>query len=189
VRALANVWAKSRADPGDPRGELLTEHLLAAREAARLLRRRVGRIPAVPDRFWEWVILACLLHDAGKIPDGFQQMVGNPRPARPWGERHEVYALGFASHALSHLPGDERDWIMLGVATHHQPLQGDRSLRVRLRTTYRTPGDLIAALGRVDPVAAGELHQWLRAETGTAGTTAPGPDEIARAALAAENSH
>ena len=182
MRALANVWAKSRVNPAAPRGELLTEHLLAAREAARLLRRRVGRIPAVPDRFWEWVILACLLHDAGKIPDGFQQMVGNPRPARPWGERHEVYSLGFAAHAVSHLPGDERDWIMLGVATHHQPLQGDRSLRVRLRTTYRTPGDLIAALGHVDPVAAGELHQWLRAETGTAGPAAPGPDEIAHAA-------
>lgn len=182
MKALANVWAKSRADPADPRGELLTEHLLTARDAARLLRQRVGRIAAVPERFWEWVILACLLHDAGKIPDGFQQMVGNPRPARPWGERHEVYSLGFAAHALSHLPGDERDWIMLGVATHHQPLQGDRSLRGRLRTTYRTPGDLIAALGHVDPVAAGELHEWLRAETGAAGTTSPGPDQIARAA-------
>ena len=182
VRALAQVWAKSRADPADPRGELLTEHLLAARDAARLLRRRVGSIPTVPDRFWQWVILACLLHDTGKIPDGFQQMVGNPRPARPWGERHEVYSLGFAAHALSHLPGDERDWIMLGVATHHQPLQGDRSLRGRLRTTYRTSGDLIAALGHVDPVAASELCEWLAAETGTAGTAVPGPDEIARAA-------
>ena len=79
---------------------------------------------------------------------------------------------------------------MLGVATHHQPLQGDRSLRVRLRTTYRTPGDLIAALGHVDPVAAGELHQWLRAETGTAGPAAPGPGrDRPRRALAAEDSH
>ena len=182
MRALAGVWAKSRAHPADPRGELLTEHLLAARDAARLLQRRVGRIAAVPGRFWDWVILACLLHDAGKIPDGFQQMVGNPGPARPWGERHEVYSLGFAAHALSHLPVDERDWIMLGVATHHQPLQGDRSLRGRLRTTYRTPGDLIAALGPVDPAAAGELHEWLAAEIGTAGTAAPGPDKIARAA-------
>ena len=50
------------------------------------------------------------------------------------------------------------------------------------RTTYRTPGDLIAALGHVDPAVAGELHEWLRAGTGTAGTQAPGLEEIARAA-------
>jgi len=55
--------------------------------------RRIGAIPQMPARFWDWVVLACLFHDAGKIPDGCQHMVGNPEPARPWGQRHEVYSL------------------------------------------------------------------------------------------------
>ena len=32
MSSLASIWAKSRNRPGDPRGELLTEHLVATRE-------------------------------------------------------------------------------------------------------------------------------------------------------------
>jgi CRISPR-associated endonuclease/helicase Cas3 len=147
-----------------------------------MLQRRVGRIPGTPERFWEWVILACLLHDAGKIPDGFQQMIGNPGPARPWGQRHEVYSLGFAAAVLSRLAADQLAWVMLGIASHHRPLQGDRSLQHLLNSIYRTPEDLIGALGPVDPAAAGELHAWLVSNSGVPGNPAPSLDELAHAA-------
>ena len=88
VPALDQVWAKSRVRSGDPRGELLTEHLIAVTDAARLLRDRTGVIPGLPEYFWDCVILAGLFHDAGKIPQGFQRMVGNPGPETVWGHRH-----------------------------------------------------------------------------------------------------
>jgi CRISPR-associated helicase Cas3/CRISPR-associated endonuclease Cas3-HD len=182
LNALGNVWAKSRSRPDDVRGELLTEHLIATRDAARILQQRVGRIPGMPDSFWESVVLACLLHDAGKIPDGFQQMVGNPGPPSPWGQRHEVYSLGFAACVLSRLPSDQLEWVMIGVASHHRPLQGERSLKHLLYSTYRSPEDLIQALGPVNPLAAEELHAWLLSNTGAPGVPAPGLDELAHAA-------
>jgi CRISPR-associated helicase Cas3/CRISPR-associated endonuclease Cas3-HD len=182
LNALGNVWAKSRSRPGEVRGELLTEHLIAARDAARMLQQRVGRIAGVPETFWESVILACLAHDAGKIPAGFQRMLGNPGPASPWGQRHEVYSLGFAACALSWLPADQLDWVMTGVASHHRPLQGDRSLKQLLNSTYRSPEDLINALGTVDPLAAGELHAWLLTNAGAPGSPAPSLEELAHAA-------
>jgi CRISPR-associated helicase Cas3/CRISPR-associated endonuclease Cas3-HD len=182
VSSLDLVWAKSRARPGDKGGELLTEHLLAARDAARMAHRRIGAIPQMPARFWDLVVLACLFHDAGKIPDGFQHMVGNPEPARPWGQRHEVYSLGFAASALTNIPAGELDWVMLGIAVHHRPLEGDRSLKQLLGTVYRTPDDLAAALGHVDPDAARELHAWLLSTSGAPAAAPPSLDELALAA-------
>ncbi|MGH7750915.1 MAG: CRISPR-associated endonuclease Cas3'', partial [Candidatus Dormibacteria bacterium] len=89
------LWAKSPPH-GHTTGELLTAHLTAALTAMDELRRRVGRLATVPARFWTWARLAVLLHDAGKVADGFQTMVGNgAQPPGPWGERHEVYSLGF----------------------------------------------------------------------------------------------
>jgi CRISPR-associated endonuclease/helicase Cas3 len=184
MNALDGVWAKSRARPGDPRGELLTEHLLAAREAALSLRERTGAIPGMPEQFWNWVCLACLLHDAGKIPDGFQQMVGNPGPARPWGQRHEVYSLGFAASVLDGLPAGELGWVMLGIAAHHRPFEGEGKppLKGYLNAAYRTPEKLSAALGRVDPDAVRELHAWLLHESGRPAAIPPSPDWLACAA-------
>lgn len=185
MSVLERVWAKSRQRPSDERGELLTEHLAEAGAAARKLRDRVGHIPGMPSWFWECVILACLLHDAGKVPDGFQRMVGNPEPATRWGQRHEVYSLGFAAHVLAALPAKKRDLVMIGVGTHHWPLESDgssRSLKGLCHSIYRSPGQLMEALGPVDPRAAAELYAWLVRETGQESGPAPALDELGQAA-------
>jgi len=160
VNPLDHIWAKS-APSGQSRGELLTDHLDATLTALDLLRRRTGRIAAAPDRFWTRAALACLFHDAGKIPEGFQRMVGNPRPARPWGLRHEIYSLGFVDHVLGHLDEAEREWIALGVLTHHRPLSGSaRSIR-KQRGSLRTPQAVTDTFGPVDEQAANALAAWL----------------------------
>jgi CRISPR-associated endonuclease/helicase Cas3 len=180
---LDEVWAKSRIRESAAHGELLTEHLGAVRDAARLLRRRVGTVPGVPEYFWDCVVLACLLHDAGKIPTGFQRMVGNPGPPVPWGERHEVYSLGFAAHALAGLPEEQLDLIRAGIATHHRSLEGgSHHLRGFLHNRYSSPELLAEAIGPVDPDVAAALHAWLQAEADVAVTTAPGLNALAEAA-------
>lgn len=176
MNPLDQIWAKS-APPGQIRGELLTDHLDAIVTALGLLRRRVGRITVAPERFWAWAALACLFHDAGKIPDGFQRMVGNPRPAQAWGRRHEIYSLGFVDHALSHLDEDERRWIALGVLTHHRPLHGSprhgnpRSIK-KQQEFLPTPQAVIDSFGPVDEKAANALAAWL-AERANAPAPAP----------------
>jgi CRISPR-associated helicase Cas3/CRISPR-associated endonuclease Cas3-HD len=180
---LDQVWAKSRTSKSAARGELLTEHLRDTRDAARELRARVGVIPGVPEYFWDCVVLAGILHDAGKIPAGFQRMVGNPGPPVPWGERHEVYSLGFAAHALAGLPEDQLDLIQAGIATHHRPLEGgDQPLRGFLNNRYTSPQLLAQAIEPVDPAVAAALHAWLLAEIGLAAAPAPGLDALAEAA-------
>jgi CRISPR-associated helicase Cas3/CRISPR-associated endonuclease Cas3-HD len=180
---LDQVWAKSRTSKSAARGELLTEHLRDTRDAARELRARVGVIPGVPEYFSDCVMLAGILHDAGKIPAGFQQMVGNPGPPVPWGERHEVYSLGFAAYVLAGFPEEQLDLIQAGIATHHRPLEGrGQSLRGFLSNRYTTPQLLAQAIGPVDPAVAAALHVWLLAETGLAAVPAPGLDALAEAA-------
>jgi len=184
VNALGQVWAKS-ARRGAQRGELLTEHLLAVWEAAHTLRERTGTIPGMPERFWDWACLACLLHDAGKVPDGFQRMVGNPGPARPWGQRHEVYSLGFADAVLDGFPAEELGWVMLGIAAHHRVFEGGEGkppLKGYLYTTYQTPEMLSAAIGRVDPDTARELHAWLLRVSGRPPAEPPSLDRLVSAA-------
>ncbi len=184
MNALDQVWAKS-AHRGAPRGELLTDHLLTVWEAAHTLRERTGTIPGMPERFWDWVCLACLLHDAGKVPDGFQRMVGNPGPARPWGQRHEVYSLGFADSVLDGFPAEELGWVMLGIAAHHRPFEGGEGkppLKGYLYTTYQTPEMLSAAIGRVDPGTARELHAWLLRVSGRPTAEPPSLDRLVCAA-------
>ncbi|MEU2258405.1 hypothetical protein ABZ540_35145 [Nocardia xishanensis] len=71
MNALRRLRAKS-PHAGYPHGEALTDHLSATLVGARLLHARVGRIDAVPEGFWRWVTVAALLHDAEKVPEGFQ---------------------------------------------------------------------------------------------------------------------
>lgn len=160
MNPLDGIWAKS-APPGQPRGELLTEHLDATLTALNLLRHRTGRIAAVPERFWTWAALACLFHDAGKIPEGFQRMVGNPRPAQKWGLRHEIYSLGFVDHVLAHLDEEERQWVALGVLTHHRPLSGGARSIKKQKGSLRTPHAVTDTFGPVDEQAANALTAWL----------------------------
>ena len=181
---LDKVWAKSRIRESAARGELLTEHLGAVRDAARLLRRRIGTIPGVPEYFWDCVALACLLHDAGKIPAGFQRMVGNPGPPVPWGERHEVYAARLRRARARGAPGGTAGPDPgLGIATHHRPLEGgSHHLQGFLHNRYACPELLAEAIGTVDPDVAAALHAWLQAEANLTATTAPGLNALAEAA-------
>jgi CRISPR-associated endonuclease/helicase Cas3 len=128
---LAAVWAKSGR--GGKPGEPLTGHLDAALRTARAVERRVGPLdwlPGMPPgRFWPLVAWAALLHDAGKVADGFQAQLANPAfpPPKPgrtgWGERHEVLSLAFVDLLTAALPEPERLWVALGVLTHHRPLR------------------------------------------------------------------
>ncbi|MCA2186449.1 CRISPR-associated helicase Cas3' [Nonomuraea cavernae] len=170
---LREMLAKSSPE------ESLTAHLSATLDGALALRRRVGEISFVDQvtggRFWAAVCLAALCHDAGKIPDGFQNMLKGL--VRSWGERHEIVSLGF----LPGLVTDERllMWVATGVATHHRSLEGGR-------------GPLIKAYGgasdeewrsRLRPVpenVAVELTGWLARTAREAGLpiTAHVPGEV-----------
>ncbi|MFB7900147.1 CRISPR-associated endonuclease Cas3'', partial [Streptomyces xiamenensis] len=92
---LAKIRAKS--PQRGRRAELLTSHLLDTLLANGAVERRVGRVavvgPVLGALFWPAAALAGLAHDAGKIPDGFQDMAYER--TRRWGERHEVLSLGF----------------------------------------------------------------------------------------------
>jgi CRISPR-associated endonuclease/helicase Cas3 len=149
-----------------------------------MLQLRTGTVPGAPRYFWECVVLACLLHDAGKVPAGFQQMVGNPGPAVPWGQRHEVYSLGFAAHVLTALPPEQLDLVIAGIASHHWPFEAKdrRCLSGLLGAIYRTPQDLEEAIGSVDPAAAQALHAWLQSEACVPVTPGPNLEELAHAA-------
>lgn len=163
MSVLQHVWAKSpRAS--EAAGELLTIHLEATLGAAVQIQERIGELAVVPRQFWNWVCLAALLHDAGKVADGFQAMLGNgPGPARPWGERHEVLSLGFAATLLADLSEEERRWIALGILTHHRPLTGASGRGLFGMYDETDAGAFTARFGQVDQHAAAELLSWLAA--------------------------
>lgn len=182
---LTRILAKS-AKPDRP-AESLTAHSAATLAAAIELRRRIGRIgvvaEAVGDRFWEIVALAALCHDAGKVADGFQDMVHGR--VRAWGQRHEVLSLGF----LPGLIGDDsaRLWAAFGVVTHHRPLTqpfgGGRKSSIEQMYAGRAPDAFRDMIGPVDPVVAAELADWLATTARGAGFPAapvrPGPGPAA----------
>jgi len=176
------LWAKS-PPRGHDTGELLTAHLTAALEAMEELQRRVGTVAALPAPFWTWARLAILLHDAGKVADGFQTMVGNgAQPAEPWGERHEVYSLGFVARVLADSDRDDRLWVATGVATHHRPFTGPPGGRIGLFTCYDDvdPDEFNDHFGTVNPDLAAELQDWLITTARTHGLL-PGSSEPALA--------
>lgn len=158
------LWAKS-PPRGRSSGELLTDHLAASLQAMHELAGRVGRIAVLPERFWMWARLAVLLHDAGKVADGFQTMVGNgAQPPRSWSERHEVYSLGFVARVLVNEDLTDLLWVATGVATHHRPFTGgDDSRHLPLFPCYDEggPAEFAARFGTVDPDLVDELADWL----------------------------
>jgi CRISPR-associated protein Cst2 len=85
-------------------------------------------------RFWEWVACSALLHDAGKIADGFQRQL---RPGgQPWGERHEVLSLAYADlRVRPPVPGgDRRPGSEAAVAARQGCLHGGGTALVRSGT-------------------------------------------------------
>ncbi|WP_435128741.1 CRISPR-associated helicase Cas3' [Actinacidiphila sp. bgisy144] len=152
--------AKSPAQPGQP-GELLTSHLLHTLSALHQIRARIGTIPDTPEDFWTCAALAALLHDTGKIPYGFQRMVGNtPDKPQNWGQRHEVLSLGFVEHLLHHLPAPTRTWIAAVVAGHHRPFTGStRSLLAQHDAD--TAADFLTRYTPADEHHLADLLRWL----------------------------
>ncbi|WP_256104353.1 CRISPR-associated helicase Cas3' [Streptomyces sp. ODS05-4] len=132
VRKLVDVRAKSepRADP-----ERLTTHSRIVHETVGQIEERVagaGVLAAEP-HFWSRVRKAALLHDAGKVAEGFQDQL---RPGGlPWGERHEVLSLAYVDLLASAAGWSGEDRLIVGtlVATHHRALLG---------STGRTLADL-----------------------------------------------
>ncbi|MET9535313.1 CRISPR-associated helicase Cas3' [Streptomyces sp. NPDC006649] len=166
---MTDLRAKSPAfgGPGQPTspGELLTSHLENTLHAVLRIQERVGRIPGLPDGFWTWAALAALLHDAGKLPHGFQRMIGNTRePPQIWGERHEVLSLGFVSLLLSRLPAQERRWVAAVVAGHHRSFTGGadaRKLPVFTQYGSDTAGEFTARFLPADEEQFSRLLGWL----------------------------
>ncbi|MDA0565212.1 CRISPR-associated helicase Cas3' [Streptomonospora sp. S1-112] len=136
---LAQVWAKSAAYSPLGRPETLTEHSGEVRGAARALAQRIGPagVLARHPGFWEAVETAALLHDAGKVANGFQHQA---RGGEAWGERHEVLSLAYVDLLTRHLQPWRRRLIAAGVAFHHRPLRAPhRARQVPLALAERYP--------------------------------------------------
>ncbi|WP_433709492.1 CRISPR-associated helicase Cas3' [Nocardia sp. CA-084685] len=156
---LQRLRAKS-PHTGFPDGEALTDHLSATLVGAQRLHDRVGSLAVVPEGFWTWVKAAALLHDAGKVPDGFQLMVAASR-GPVWGQRHEVYSLGFVADLLALWPNQDQLWVGLGVLTHHRPLTGPAARAIFSTHLDPDPVTFAARFGDVDPTAQTQLRSWL----------------------------
>lgn len=122
---LAHVLAKSSSGSGLGRPELLTQHSLSVREAARAVADRIGSPGVLASRpgFWSAVETAALLHDAGKVAEGFQRQLRTN--GEVWGERHEVLSLAYVDLLTRDLPEPDRLLVATGVAFHHKPLVAD----------------------------------------------------------------
>jgi CRISPR-associated helicase Cas3/CRISPR-associated endonuclease Cas3-HD len=185
---LPTVLAKSAQ--GGRAAESLAAHLSATLDAAIELRCRIGRIGVaeqiVDGQFWIAVLWAALSHDAGKVATGFQDMI--TRRAPRWGQRHEVVSLGF----LPPLIADEqlRQWVALGVVTHHRPLTGAifGARRPSIERAYggRDLAEFQQMIGDVDGDQVAVLTLWLHtiavaAGVPTATTDVPRSDVLVHA--------
>ncbi|MFE5853416.1 CRISPR-associated helicase Cas3' [Streptomyces sp. NPDC056500] len=126
VRGLAEVRAKS-VPVEDP--ERLTTHSRIVHGMVGQIKERLasaGVLAAEPS-FWSRVRRAALLHDAGKIAEGFQQQL---RPGGAvWGQRHEVLSLAYVDILATALDWNDEDRLMIAtlVATHHRALHSSAS--------------------------------------------------------------
>jgi CRISPR-associated endonuclease/helicase Cas3 len=146
---LMQVLAKSTAHSPLGRPETLTEHSLQVRRAADDLAERIGSpgLLAKWPGFWAWVRAAALLHDAGKVAEGFQRRL-RPR-GELWGERHEVLSLAFVHLLTRSLPERDQQMIAAGVVFHHRALTGEDGLT----RMYPPDADWAAKFGRQVPIS------------------------------------
>lgn len=120
-RRLPDVRAKSepREDP-----ERLTTHSRTVHDTVAQIEARIGApgVIASEPAFWARVRHAALLHDTGKVAEGFQRQV-LPR-GEIWGERHEVLSLAYVDLLADAAGWSEQDRLMVAtlVATHHRAL-------------------------------------------------------------------
>lgn len=126
-RSLADLRAKSRP-VHDP--ERLTTHLRAVHDAVDQIEARIAASGAIATRpgFWTAVRRAALLHDAGKIAEGFQRQV--EPGGTVWGERHEVLSLAYVDLVAPAAGWSDAERLMIGtlVASHHRALHAASSL-------------------------------------------------------------
>lgn len=171
---LPQVLAKSR-QAGRP-SESLAYHSDAALRAASEVRDRVGSLELAEaelgGEFWRAAQLAALAHDAGKLADGFQRMLGG---GGGWGQRHEVVSLGFL---LGLVPDPAlRLWVASAVVTHHRPLtDGDRGRSIQRAYAELDLDSLRARLGPVDEDRAKAFAEWLTQRAAECGLRPGGPD-------------
>ncbi|MGW1839152.1 CRISPR-associated helicase Cas3' [Streptomyces sp. NPDC002067] len=126
-RTLVDLRAKSRPKE-DP--ERLTTHLRLVYEAVGQIEARIGNagVIATQPPFWPAVRCAALLHDAGKIAEGFQRQV--EPGGTVWGERHEVLSLAYVDLLAPVARWSDTERMLIGtlVASHHRPLHTTSSL-------------------------------------------------------------
>lgn len=161
---LADVWAKSPL-PGQPRGELLTEH---SEEALLRLKQLQERFPGLPamvedERLWHRLFWACTLHDLGKATAPFQNLLRDhptkERAQKAWRpHRHEVGSLAFVPWVTG---ADDEDalWICAAIVSHHR--DGDDIERLYdPREAPEDSGFPLLFAGMSDSVLAG-IGSWL----------------------------
>ncbi|MGW1204979.1 CRISPR-associated helicase Cas3' [Streptomyces cyaneofuscatus] len=120
-RTLADVRAKS-TPTHDP--ERLTTHSRIVHGTVAQIEQRVSTagVLAVDPAFWSRVRAAALLHDTGKVAEGFQRQL---LPGGTyWGQRHEVLSLAYVDLLTSAGAWSDEDRMMIAtlVATHHRAL-------------------------------------------------------------------
>ncbi|MGW7516400.1 CRISPR-associated helicase Cas3' [Streptomyces sp. NPDC054796] len=164
---LTRLRAKS-PQRGRP-AELLTAHLGDTLTASRALERRLGRVEiaeqVLKGLFWPAAHLAGLNHDAGKIPEGFQDMVHGRR--KSWGQRHEVVSLGFLPPLIED-PG-LRAWVAAGIATHHRALTSTGIHDLETLYDGLEPDDFAAEFGAIPADTVTTLTGWLHHTARAAG--------------------
>jgi CRISPR-associated endonuclease/helicase Cas3 len=172
---LPSVLAKSAQRGWPP--ESLAYHSEMTLRAAIELRHRVGRVAIAEEvvgaEFWRAVLLAALAHDAGKLAEGFQRMLGG---RGGWGQRHEVVSLGFLPALV---PDDElRRWVAGAVVTHHRPLT-DSGRSVQHAYSALDVDGFRAELGDVNHDDARILGRWLAARAAAADLRPGAADQVA----------
>ncbi|MFC9429822.1 CRISPR-associated helicase Cas3' [Streptomyces sp. NPDC056987] len=126
LRTLCDVRAKS-APKHDP--ERLTTHSRTVHDTVAQIEHRVATAGplATEPAFWTRVRAAALLHDAGKVAEGFQQQL---LPGGTfWGQRHEVLSLAYVDLLATVTGWTDEDRLMIAtlVATHHRALHAATS--------------------------------------------------------------
>lgn len=125
-RWLTDVRAKS-TPVDDP--ERLTTHSRTVHDVVGQIEARVAAagVLATEPAFWSRVRTAALLHDTGKVAEGFQQQL---QPGGElWGQRHEVLSLAYVDLLAAAAGWSDEDRLMIAtlVATHHRALHSSSS--------------------------------------------------------------
>ncbi|MFE0422120.1 CRISPR-associated helicase Cas3' [Streptomyces sp. NPDC058953] len=191
---------RAKSTPAHDR-ERLTTHSRTVHAAVGPIEDRVGNAGVIADApaFWCRVRRAALLHDAGKIAEGFQRQVDIG--GIPWGERHEVLSLAYVDllAEATGWTGEDRLMVATLVATHHRALLsgdgGGHGGKPALSRQYNKETDWNEAFGTGVDLGTGEtvsqvprfLHrEWLAWLCGYLAadppTTSPGDPPLAHRA-------